>query len=84
MILGEAGFKKGNIVYTPKFSPLKMVLRNPCKKCIVKACCNVACIDKFSYDAIMFDIKLTLKGLVGSLIIGGSMILPWIYIRYYG
>jgi hypothetical protein len=30
---------------------MKIILRNPCKKCLVKACCTMDCEKKIYYDS---------------------------------
>lgn len=34
-------------IYIPK--PTKEVFQNPCKKCLIRACCSVLCMDRIDY-----------------------------------
>ena len=41
-----------------------MLLRDPCKKCIVRACCQDACDDKIGRDWIEITATLVLSSIV--------------------
>jgi hypothetical protein len=68
-------YKKGKINQVKLKFKWLMILKNPCKKCLVKICCEKYCFDKIKFDNFTYNILPSILSVVSAIIVASLIML---------